>query len=171
MRRTSVREALGFIALGLLPPALTTVLTGAVFRGPSEGAVDFERGFERGFISGFQGNPYDVTQGFRWTKRNSFVHLENLPRSGDLEVEIRLQAPRPSGQPPPAIWFTVDGRTLFRNAGRPELTSYTLRIPMDSTSLNLGIHSETIFVRGLGAIGVQAHSVRFRHLGIPSLST
>jgi hypothetical protein len=145
----------------VLPSAVVGVSTYAVYRGTTGGSIDFENGYEGGFIVGFHGSPYDLTPGYRWTTRNSYVRLENLPTPAELLVHVRLSAPRPAGKATP-VWFSANGQRVVAAVVGPGVTSHRFRVPLEERSVSLGIHAETYFVAGLGPVGVQVHGVDFR---------
>ncbi len=144
----------------LLPPLVAAAFALGIYRGSQEAVADFEGRYERGFISGFRGHEHDVTPGYRWTSRNSYIRFVHLPAASELEVEVRLATPRPAGHPMPVVWFTANEKTVHQAQGSPNVRTYRFPVRLDATALSLGIHTETIFVPGLGAVGARIYSVR-----------
>ncbi len=159
------RKALQVALLAALAPLWTGFLTWQAYTGAVEAVVDFEGRNDAGFIAGFYGNPHDRSPGSRWTRRDSYLLLENLPRGDAVRVEVRLRAPRPRGVTPPEIWFTADGKTAYRSYGRNRVATYRFTIPESHSCLRLGIHSEIYFHPRFGPLGVELYSVRITSLG------
>lgn len=146
-------------ALAALLAAAGFVATAVVYRDARVARVDFERGYEGAFVDGF--HPRERAEGryFRWTDDASFVLLENLPSRGTLPVEARLRTVRPAGAPLPELAFTANGVTVYRVRAEPGIATYRFEIPMSSSTLRLGIESETFEASGGRRLGVQVLDV------------
>ena len=161
-----MRSKLIGASLLALPPLLGATVTWAIYRGPVEGMVDFEKRHEGGFIERFPGGRHGLSKsGARWTFPDSFIHLENLPAGSDLDLAVRLRSPRLDGGSSSLVWFSADGEVVHTGAGAEAETSYRFRVPTRSASLRLGIHSDDFWHPSGAHVGSVIHSVSFRGTG------
>lgn len=138
--------------------------TGALYRGSREVAVDFQRAFEGRFVSEFHGRERANDGYFRWTKAASYVEFYHLPKTGPVNVEVRLRVRRPVGDPLPMIVFTVNGTTIDSVASFPGRAVYPFAFPAEGSRLRLGIRSDTFDLTGNDTrpLGVQVLGVTLK---------
>jgi len=153
-----VRSSLTVVWL-VLPILVAGGGTAILFQGPAEVAIDFEGAYEDAFISGFHDRERADGRPFRWTTGESYLHLKNLPR-GKLDIEARIRVVRPSGSELPLVWFSANGVTVYRTRGRPGVDSYSFSFPSRSTTIRLGVHSDTFVAGGGRNLGVQVLLLR-----------
>ena len=142
-----------------LPILVAGVGTALIYQRPTEVTIDFEGAYEDTFISGFHGRERAGGRAFRWTTGESYIHLKNLPR-GKLNVEAELRVVRPSGSELPLVWFSANDVTVYRTRGRSGIDSYSFSFPSRSTTLRLGVHSDTFVAGGGRALGLQVIRLR-----------
>jgi hypothetical protein len=144
------------LALAIAVAGCTFVATALLYRGQREVVVDFENAYEGGMISGFNNRERADGQFFRWTKDVSYVDFRHLPTSGDIGVEAKLRVRRPRGEPLPNLAFTANGATVHTTPGLPGSVVYRFAFPATSSSLRLGIRSDTFDPSGERPLGAQA---------------
>ena len=149
----------------LLPVLVAGFSTYLAYREPSIALVDFERHYESAFISGFHDHERSDGRGLRWTARDAYIYLENLPAGSHMRIEVRLKGLRPKGFPLPRIRFSANGTTVFETICDPGLVTYRFRVPLRRRNLRLGIHPEIWVPADHGrddprVLGVQVFSVR-----------
>ncbi len=149
------------VALVAFPILWTGGLVWSLYRGPANGVVDFRNRYEGGFIEDFRGDRHAISQGWRWTGRDSFIVLRNMPRGEELELEVRLRAPRRRPNARPAVRFSADGQTTHGDVGRRRITTYRFSAPIRSSTFTLGIHSETVRYPSGVRLGAIVHRVEF----------
>ncbi len=156
--------------LVLLPLAIAGLSTWYVYQQSRVAYVDFEKSYEGAFVEGFHDHERMEGRGFRWTARDAFVHLDNLPRKSRLRVEVRIKGLRPREVPLPQVRFTANGATVFETMCAPGLVTYRFGVTLRESSLALGIHPEVFVPSAIGrnddrVLGVQVFSVRVEPQG------
>lgn len=148
------------IAAGAFAVSIVAGLAALVARVSQEVIIDVEHGFESAFVEGFHPRERAGETYFRWTRDQSFLVLDNLYPSGDVDVEARLRVIRSSEMPLPNLAFTANGVTVHREIGKPGEAIYAFDFPSTSSRLRLGIESDTFEAGGGRFLGVQVLSVR-----------
>ena len=160
----------------LLPVLVAGFSTYLTYRDPGVALVDFEHRYESAFISGFHDHERSNGRGLRWTARDAFLSLENLPAGSHLRIEARVKGLRPRGIPLPRIRFTANGVTVFETLCDPGLVTYRFSVPLRGSSLRLGIHPEIWVPTDHGredarVLGIQVFSVRVEPQGGTEIAT
>ena len=118
------------VAIVLLPILVAGFSTYLAYREPGVALVDFERRYESAFISGFHDHERSDGRGLRWTARDAFISLKNLPAGSHVRIEARVKGLRPRGIPLPRIRFTANGATVFETLCDPGLVTYRFSVPL-----------------------------------------
>ena len=164
------------VAIVLLPVLVAGFSTYLAYREPGVALVDFERRYESAFISGFHDHERSDGRGLRWTARDAFISLKNLPAGSHVRIEARVKGLRPRGIPLPRIRFTANGATVFETLCDPGLVTYRFSVPLRGRSLRLGIHPEIWVPTDHGrkdarVLGIQVFSVRVEPQGGTAIAT
>ncbi|HXV59107.1 MAG TPA: hypothetical protein VEK15_00325, partial [Vicinamibacteria bacterium] len=148
--------------------ALVAAATIAVYAGRGSIEIDFERGYEGGFVDGFHSRERAEGKYFRWTDGSSFVVFRHLPHRGLIDVEARLKTIRPVGEALPELRFTANGITVHRARALPGSVTYHFELPSTTSTLRLGIESDTFEASGGRSLGVQVLGVTLKPAERPS---
>jgi hypothetical protein len=105
---------------------------------PPTATLDVGGGLDLGFVRGFS---LTEKEGFRWSGAESEVMLFVPP--GATQLELRLDAGRPTGAPPATLVVSAGGRELGRIQPKNGWGSYSLPLSHPTGSLILTLRSDT----------------------------
>ena len=151
------------LTFGTIAGIITATAVALVYQSGSDLHIDFERGYEAPFVENFYPRERTGETYFRWTRGESFINFNNLPRQGTLTVAARIRVLRPVGVELPTLAFTANGITVYRAQGLPGLATYDFTVPSNAADLRLGVESDTFVVAGADGereLGVQIAGIK-----------